>query len=62
MLGQHRLQDRQRLVRLAMGASRGRGVFEPTETLTEVGFEPAADRVFMAPDGLGNDGNTLTTI
>ena len=62
MLGQHRLQDHQSLVLLAIGASRGRGIPEPLDTILDVGFEPTTDRMFMAPDGLGNHRNALTAI
>lgn len=62
MLGQHLWQDRQRLVFLTIGAPRRRGVFESFNTLTQVGFKPATDRMFVAPHGLGNDRNALTAI
>jgi hypothetical protein len=61
-LAQHRLQEHQSLVLFAIRTTGGWGVLEPLDAIAEIGFEPAADRMFMASDGLGNDGHTLTAI
>ena len=60
--GQHRLQERQSGVLLAVGASNRQGLLEPLEPLVQVGFEPTADGVFMTTHGLGNSGYSLTSI
>src|SRR5918993_3342922 len=62
MLRQYGLQDHHRLLLLAIGASRGRGVPQPLDAILEVHFEPTTNRMFMASDGLGNHGNALTAI
>ena len=62
MFGQHRLQDHQSLLLLAIGASRGRGVPEPLDTILDVGFEPTTNRMVMAPDGLRNHRNALSAV
>jgi hypothetical protein len=62
MFAQHRLQDHQSLLLLAIGASRGRGVPESLDTILDVGFEPTTNRMVMAPDGLRNHRNALSAV